>query len=153
MDVRFTLQGYVRDCLPTFPVRHLHRPGAVERIRVKVWKARRENGPCLSIDIASTKGYRDQDRDMENWDSDSSSSKWVKMSWNHDFKPPHKKKREQEAWETVFHAAFLVGFHLSSEASTSLSPEYSTVMSAVRWLNFYTLLPMCITVVTYRMMS
>lgn len=100
--------------LPTFPVRHLYRPGAVERIRVKVWKARRENGPCLSIDIASTKGCRDQEREMENGDSDSS-------------------ELEREA----FHAALLAGFHLDrllSEASASLSPECSTVTCVCREL-------------------
>lgn len=70
-------------CVPTFAVRHLHRPGAVERIRVKVWEARREKGPCLSIDISSTKGCRDQERDTENKDSDSSDLKGVKLSQNH----------------------------------------------------------------------
>lgn len=63
--VRVTLQEQLCSCLPTFPVRHFYGPGAVERIGVKIWKARREDGPRLSIDIASTKGCREDKRDIE----------------------------------------------------------------------------------------
>lgn len=52
-------------CLPTFPVRHLYSPGAVKRIGVKIWKARREDGPRLSVNVASTKGCREDERDTE----------------------------------------------------------------------------------------
>ena len=43
----------------TFPMRHLYSPGAVQRIWVEVRKARRQNCPCFTIDIASTKSYRE----------------------------------------------------------------------------------------------
>ena len=49
----------------TFPMRHLYSPGAVQRIWVEVRKARRQNCPCFTIDIASTKSYREKGRDRD----------------------------------------------------------------------------------------
>lgn len=63
--MRVTPQEQLRGCLPTFAVRHFYGPGAVERIGVKIWKTRREDGPRLSIDVASTKGCGEDERDTE----------------------------------------------------------------------------------------
>lgn len=49
----------------TFPMRHLYSPGAVQRIWVEVRKARRQNCPCFTIDIASTKSYKEKGRDRD----------------------------------------------------------------------------------------
>lgn len=58
----FILRKYIVAHL-TLPMRHLYCPGAVKRVGVEVWKARRQNCPCFAIDIASTKGYRSRERD------------------------------------------------------------------------------------------
>lgn len=52
-------------CVLTFPMRHLYSPGAVKRIGVEVRKARRQNCSHFTVDIASTKSYREKATDRE----------------------------------------------------------------------------------------
>ena len=51
----------------TFPMRHLYSPGTVQGVGVKVRKARRQNSPRLTINIASTKSCRKKVTDKEEW--------------------------------------------------------------------------------------